>query len=322
MYRRNRRKIYKKKVYKKNSRAGEKINNAVPYEKAENNQVRIEIENYINAIKENEPRVYDPRYGRKFSQNDISACVIIVLFLYSPIFLVAVLSLLLNIYGLIFFIVIGIPTLIFAGITVSYYIKKHITEKFCINTDLGKCEVRIKSYKGKPALYVYFNKVFQHVTLNKNFFSYMLPQNQPKYTRVLVIKEDIIFLRNLLEYMKDNDEQVLSILSLIKNEELNTEYIDIEEKQMCKININTAKISQLSRLPILGKIDAIKVANHIQKNGEFESLWDFAQFINLEQSKTEILYKYVVVKRTNKNLSVIEQIKQDLPQFDNTLDIL
>ena len=284
--------------------------------------IREYIKNYRETKKTNEQRVYDPRHGRDFSQSEINGYVIAVFVMQGPIYILAILSLLLNIYGLIFFIAIGIPTLILMGIMANYYIKKHIIENFYINTDFGKCEIRIKSYKGKPALCIYFNKVLQNVEIKKNIFSYILPKNQPKFTRLLIIKDEIRFLRNLIEYMKDKDEKVFSLINLIKDADLQTEYINLEEKKMGKFNVNTAKVAQLSKLPFLGRLDAIKIINYINKNGEFESIWDFAEYINLPQNKYEILYKYVTVRKTAKNLPVIEQIKQDMPQFDNTLDIL
>ncbi len=283
--------------------------------------IREEIANYRNNKRANEPRYYDSRYGRKFSQSEINVYLIAVFVMQGPIYILAILSLLLNVYGLIFFIFIGIPTLFLIGIMAYYYIKKYITENFYINTDLGKCEIRIKSYKRNQSLYIYFYKVLQNSEIKKNIFSYLLPKNQPKYTRLIIIKDKMPFLRNLVEYMKDKDEKAFSLLSLIKNADLNVEYINLEEKKMGKINVNTAKVSQLSKLPFLGKINAVKVANHIKKNGEFDSIWDFAEFINLPQNKYETLYKYVTVRRTTNNLPVLEQIKQDVPKFDNTLDI-
>lgn len=284
-------------------------------------EMRERICNYINRKKANEPRYYDHRYGTTFSHSTIVMCVIAVLILQSPMYIAAILSLLLNIYGLIFFIVIGIPTLIIFSIIANYYINKHINNNFYINTNFGKAKIRRIMYKNKPVLCIYFNKVLQNIEIKKNMLSYIIPRNKPKYTRLIIIKDDIIFLRNLFEYIKDYDKEIINLIDLINNAELNIEYVNLEEKIMGKVNINTAKVSQLSRLPFLGKINAVKVANYIRKNGEFETIWDFAEYIKLPQNKYELLYKYVTVRKTVKNIPVIEQIKNDIPQFDNTLDI-
>ena len=280
------------------------------------------MDNYRNIISANEPKVYDYRYGREFSQSEINAYLIAVLFMFSPIFISAMFSLLLNIYGLVFFIIFGIPTLL-SLIFIGYFnIQKYILTKWCINTDFGKSRISMKKYKDSFGLFIYFYKTVQNAHIKKNIFSYLLPSNRPKYSKLIIIKDTFKRIDNLLTYIRDlNDGEVFNLSTLIDNPILEIEYIDIEEKQKNKININTAKVSQLKKLPFISNEDAVRIAKHIQKNGEFDTLWDFMEFINFEPEKLETLYKYIFVKQTGKKLPVSEQIKQDFPQFDNKLDI-
>lgn len=283
------------------------------------NRLRNIIENYNQIKREGEYKVYDHRYGRYFSESEINGYLILVLILQAPVILLAAVFVLTNIYFLIF---VGIPTLIPLSFILFYSIRKYIIEKFYINTNYGKSEITIKTYKRGTALFIYFNKLSQNTNVKKNIFSYLFPKNRPRFTRLVIIKDSYRFLRNLLTYIKDRDDEPIDIVSIIENADLDAEYYNLEEKEMKKININTAKVSQLKKIPFIGKTNAVNIANYIRKKGEFDTIWDFAEFMNLSQDKFETLYKYIIVQKTTKNASVAEQIQKDMSQFDNTLDIL
>ncbi len=280
------------------------------------------MDNYRDIKAENEPKYYDSRYGREFSQSELTVYLIIISILLFPLIIYSAYTLLLNIYGLIFFVLVGIPTLIFLVFIVYFNIQKHIIKNFCINTDFGKSGISMKKYKGQFGLFIYFYKVSQNAHIKKNIFSSLLPNNRPRYSKLIIIADTYKRINNLFTYIQDSEDNEFNLSLLIDNPKINIEYIDIEEKQKNKININTAKVSQLKKIPFITNEDAVRIAKHIQQNGEFSTLWDFMEFINLEPEKLETLYKYVIVKQTGKKLPISKQIKQDISQFDNTLEIL
>ena len=290
--------------------------------KRQKNPLDSIMDNYRAIKAENEPKYYDSRYGREFSQSELTVHLIIVSILLFPMIIYSIFTLLINIYGLIFFIIIGIPTLIFLAFIIYFNIQKHIIKKYCVDTIFGKSRISIRKYKDKYGLFIYFYKTVQNAHIKKNIFSSLLPSNRPRYSKLIIIADTYKRINNLFTYIQDFEYVLYDLRALVDNPKLDIEYIDIEEKQKDKININTAKVSQLKKLPFIGNEDAVRIAKHIQQNGEFNTLWDFMEFINLDPEKLETLYKYVIVKQTNRKLPISEQIKQDIPQLDNTLDIL
>ena len=227
-------------------------------------------------------------------------------------------SLFANKYGVVFLTYIGYPVLIIFLALFVYNFRKTLFNIFYINTDFGKCKVKLK----KSSIYIYCYKAMQNFEIRKSLISRIFPNLYSQYTKLLIIRDTKSHIKNIVSWMKDIDEQFFSLYNFIKDAELNVEYINLEEKVMHKVNINTANPKQLKKLPFLEKTDVVKIVNHIQKVGEFKNLWKFAEFLNLPQEKFEILYRYVTVTKTKNDLPVIEQIRQDMPQFDNTLDIL
>ena len=269
------------------------------------NESREIVERYIQDDK---PRID--------SKEEIFALIRCIPFLLLGI--MGLFSLLANKYGVAFLTYIGYPVLVIFLVLFVYYFKKILFNVFYINTDFGKCKVKLK----KASIYIYCYKTMQNFEMRKSLISRFFPNLFSKYTKLLIIRDTKLHIKNIISWMKVIDEQFFSLYTFIKDAELNVEYINLEEKVMHKVNINTANLKQLKKLPFLEKTDALKIESHIQKIGEFKNLWEFAEFINLPQEKFEILYRYITVTKTKNDLPVIERIRQDMPQFDNTLDIL
>ena len=206
---------------------------------------------------------------------------------------------------------------------ILFYLKifydEHLTEQFIIDTEFGKGKCKLIHTKETLSVFIYLRKTVQNFNIKRNFFNWFF-EPKAKYSKLMVISGNE---HSVLDVYNNMKKQKKYDYYLIEKKKLKTNIIDLYEKSS-KININEANIAQLAQLPFMDKNKALKVLLYIQKNGELNSVWEFAKLAELEQNQIDSILKRVYVKKTEvKNIETYEDIKKELSDNqDRTLDIL
>lgn len=207
-----------------------------------------------------------------------------------------------------------------------YSLLKNLSTSVDINTEFGRGECKMENqmtdYYSK--LVIYYEKLTEQNFEKQNLFKKIFNIFNPKYSKKLYITGEnhkiTTFYTNVLKYQnkKFNLEEIIKE----NNFSFSKEDLSATKEQ---ININKSNVSQLGKIPFINKELAVKIVMYIQKNGEFESVWDFADFINFPQEQINLLLKYVYIEKTsNENVSLFleeNNLKGDNPMIDPNIDI-
>ena len=219
---------------------------------------------------------------------------------------------------------IGITASLIAIFPVFFWMRSYqfsIEDKFNFNCELGLCEC----YKRKSALAIllYYEKIPDLDFSEKNIFQKLFSKNQ-KFGKLLVFngisKKRFDKIYNIMKFYQDKN---VNLEELIKAQLPRPLFIDLEDK-VSKININKANVAQLIKLPFIDKETAAKIVMRVNSEGNFLSMWDFAEFIELEQEQTEALLKLVYIEPPKETVPKFIRQLQSSPkntEIDNSLDI-
>ena len=205
------------------------------------------------------------------------------------------------------------------------YFKLNVLKTFYINTELGRCKCKItKRKKNRIQLLIYYEKIINQNYEKQNIFKKFKNLFGQKYSKMLVLKGHRHLITDLLNTAVKNPDKQYALNNIIKQNGFSVERVNLTHTKD-KININTSNVAKLGELPFIDKQDAVKIVMHIQKNGEFSSIWDFAEFINYPQEELNTLLKYAYIEKTiqDSESAIFEEnnLKGDNPKLDPTLDI-
>lgn len=201
-----------------------------------------------------------------------------------------------------------------------------ITPTCLIQTDYGTCECKLRFRKFKLAIIMSYEKV-PNIIFKKDIF-YFLKIHQTKYENYIIITGSLKKIIKLYYSIKNgvmvsNNNNNTNSKQIIKNllkdcKNINIEYENREDKEkLKKINVNSASVKELSGVPFISIMQATKIKKQIKDNGEFTSLWQFAEFMNYEQTQINFLVDYVYAELTDKP----QTQKEPEIKIDNLLDI-
>lgn len=74
------------------------------------------------------------------------------------------------------------------------------------------------------------------------------------------------------------------------------ENFDKEEKSIGKININSAKIEELKKIPGIGESIAEKIVEYRETNGGFSSISEIMNVSGIGQKKFDAMKDYICIK--------------------------
>lgn len=98
----------------------------------------------------------------------------------------------------------------------------------------------------------------------------------------------------------NNDDEIFN-MDLTQNYVNNSSGIKLEKeedknKEVNKININTATQTQLESLPGIGPSIATKIINYRKENGKFNKIEDIKEVSGIGNSKFEKIKAYITIK--------------------------
>lgn len=106
----------------------------------------------------------------------------------------------------------------------------------------------------------------------------------------LNVGSNINDLLNIIKLRQDSDTSKLSLLHVLKNNEI----IEIPKKNDSNlISINSANLYELSVLPGIGKSTAIKIIEYRDKYGSFLTLEDIKNVSGIGDKKYEKIKQYI-----------------------------
>ena len=111
---------------------------------------------------------------------------------------------------------------------------------------------------------------------------------------------------NLAIRVKDEEHYIIPKIGEAKQEDLkdvnNTKYIENAEiknentaKDSSKININTATLEELDKLPGVGEATANKIISHREENGQFKTIEDIKNVNGIGDKKFEKMKELICV---------------------------
>ena len=220
----------------------------------------------------------------------------------------------------------GITLSLITAFPVFFWMRSYqftITDKFNFNCELGLCEC----YRRERAreILLYYEKIPDLDFSEKNIFQKLFSKNQ-RFGKLLVFdcksgKKG--FNNKIYNTIKSYKDKYANLEELIKTQLSRPILIDLEDK-VSKININKANVAQLIKLPFIDKETAAKIVMRVNSEGNFISMWDFAEFIKLEQEQMEALLKLVYIEPPKETIPKFIRQLQSSPkntEIDNSLDI-
>ena len=195
-----------------------------------------------------------------------------------------------------------------------------VTDKFNFNSELGLCECYRRD-RTKEIL-LYYDKL-PEFSYNENIFQKLCYRHQ-KFGKLFVFsfgskKRKFDRKYEIIKYCEGKN---VNLSELIKTQLPRPILIDLEDK-VSKIDINKANVAQLVKLPFIDNETAAKIVMKVNNEGDFTDMWDFAEFIKLEQEDIEKLLKLVYIVPPKETIpDFIQQIQSTKnPKQDNSLDI-
>ena len=207
-------------------------------------------------------------------------------------------------------------------------------QMFLINNDklaeiLYFHRINIKILLFKSFLIHTYNFSAELTKENGEVYFYLLTEDSPT-APVLLIREidnieSVVFFTSLFweNYSKTANLRYYDAVNFAKNNgmvvrELNFRDFTEQKRTLFKasgININTASEQEIANLPLINIVTAKRVRKHIEKEGEFNSFWEFAKYTKLTPYQGLILSKLVFIGEINGK----KQDKEN--EYDKELDI-
>ena len=205
-------------------------------------------------------------------------------------------------------------------IRIKIYTEKHLQKIFIADTPFGRGKCQIRKRRGQKFIFIYFKKTFRNSDIKRNFFTWLFEGFSAKYSKLMIVSGNNNYIEKTFQKIKN--EKYFDYEYAKAYYGLTVQIHDLYQKPSM-LNINEANIAQLTQLPFMDKNKALKVILHIQKNGELDSVWQFAKIAELSQKQTDVILKRVYIQKTEiKEPVTFEEIKKELLDNDNSLDIL